>query len=257
MSTADADGDAVRVRVGPHTLRSSTWDRSTKGPGGRPLVLLNGLGMGLETWAPFRRALGHRPTVALDLPGTGGSSTPAFPPSIGELARATVGALDALGCEEFDLLGFSFGGTIAQELARTLPSRVVHLVLAATNWGVGSPLGNLTGFAAWCAANANAAAGLRAIGPWWQMLAVSTWSSWPWLGRLQQPTLVLAAADDQVVPLRAAEHIAATIPRATLVVVAGAGHGFLLDSAHVEVAARLVAEHLDDDEDVRDLEAHA
>jgi pimeloyl-ACP methyl ester carboxylesterase len=242
MSGADDEIDFLRVRVGPYAIRCSRH-----GDAGRTLLLLNGLGLGFETWEPFRRALLPRRSLALDLPGTGGSTTPMRPLTIAELGRITERVLDEVGEHQVDVLGFSFGGTVAQELARVAPARVAHLILAATNGGHGSPVGSPISIASWFASSGRRVFGRNVIGPWWQMLAVSAWSSWAWLDQLPQPTLVLAAGDDEVVPVAAARRLADELPNATLRVVERAGHGFLLD-ADAPRAAQLVTAFLAQDE---------
>src|SRR6185437_14609382 len=49
-----------------------------------------------------------------------------------DMARATIAFLTALGVDRIDLLGFSIGGFVAQEIALVRPTLVRHLVLAAT-----------------------------------------------------------------------------------------------------------------------------
>ena len=51
--------------------------------------------------------------------------------------------LDRLGYGEVDVLGYSFGGPVAQRLARRAPERVRRLVLAATTPGWGGVPGSL------------------------------------------------------------------------------------------------------------------
>jgi pimeloyl-ACP methyl ester carboxylesterase len=241
MSGADDEADTLRVRVGPYTIRCSR-----RGDTGRALLLLNGLGLGFETWEPFRRAVLPRRTLALDLPGTGGSTTPMRPLTIAELGRITERVLDEIGDDQVDVLGFSFGGIVAQELAHVAPARVARLILAATNGGHGSPIGNPASIANWLVSSGRRVFSRNALGPWWQMLAVSAWSSWAWLDQLPQPTLVLAAGDDEVVPIAAARRLAAELPNARLVVVERARHGFLLD-ADAPRAAQLVLDFLVED----------
>jgi len=201
------------------------------------------MGLALETWEPFRRAIHPHRSVALDLPGIGGSTMPIVPPTIASLARITADALDELGEDHVDVLGFSFGGAIAQELARLVPDRVTSLVLAATNWGCGSPVGQPASLARWWIKGA-LRPGTRLMGPWAQMLAISTWSSWSWMCRLPQPTLVLAGSDDDIVPVTTARMLATAIPNATLRILDGEGHAFLLHAA--PRAGRAVLDFLDE-----------
>ena len=110
---------------------------SVTGTEGRPLLLVNGVGANIEMWEPFRRSLGSRHTIAFDAPGTGGSSTPIRPLTMREIGTVTIGLLDALGYGAVDVLGYSFGGSIAQEIGAVDPSRIHRLVLAAAELWLG------------------------------------------------------------------------------------------------------------------------
>jgi pimeloyl-ACP methyl ester carboxylesterase len=240
---------------------------------GRPLLLVNGLGANVEMWEPFRRALGGRPTIAFDAPGTGGSGTPLRPWSMRKLASLAGALLDRLGIGEVDVVGYSFGGAVAQELARAEPARVRRVVLAATTCGWGgfppeplalaallSPARYYAGVAGHAFTRvafgdpetidlrrSDAAREARppsVVGYYWQALAMATWSSWPWLGELTQPVLVIAGAHDRVVPRRTAELLARRIPGGRLVVLPGAGHSFLLEE-DVDTVAAIVTGFLD------------
>src|SRR5262249_38127835 len=57
-----------------------------------------------------------------------------------------------------------------------------------------------------------------------QLLAHSAWSSLPWLGRLQVPTLVVTGDDDPLVPAANGAILAHAIPGARLLVAQGEGH---------------------------------
>src|SRR5262245_48450898 len=139
MSEPDHSARAQRVRVGSVSLRCSDAGGLTRAEE-RPLVLINGLGANLEMWAPLRRALGRRRrTIAFDAPGTGDSSTPLRPLTMRELGKLTLDLLDALAVDDVDVLGYSFGGAVAQEVARAAdPGRIHRLVLAATTCGWGA-----------------------------------------------------------------------------------------------------------------------
>ena len=62
-----------------------------------------------------------------------------------------------------------------------------------------------------------------------QLYAIAGWSSMPWLHTLRQPTLVLAGDDDPIIPLVNGRIFAWRIPDATLHVVPGGGHLFILE----------------------------
>ena len=247
---------------------------SLEGTVGRPLLLVNGLGANIEMWAPFRAALGRRRTIAFDAPGTGDSTTPSRPFTMRELARVAFGLLDTLGVEEIDLLGYSFGGAIAQEMARAAPARIQRMVLAASTcgWGAlpGDPVALVTlltparyyfGPATTATtaffgdgaprdfATADAARLERPPDPFgyaWQLAAALGWSSLGWLHRVSVPTLVLGAERDRMVHPSTARLLARRLPDARLHVVSGAGHFFLLRE-HDETTAKVIETFLDDD----------
>ena len=98
---------------------------------GPPAVLLHGLGLSREVFAPLLPALaGQRRVIRLDLRGHGASPAPdpAEPYSHHEDVLAT---LDAMGLEQVDVVGLSLGGGVAVDLALAYPSRVRRLALLA------------------------------------------------------------------------------------------------------------------------------
>ena len=153
------------------------------------------------------------------------------------------------------MLGYSWGGPLAQQLTHDAPSRVRSLVLAATTPGLGGshpPRGALMatparyysrtylrvvapivfGSDSTAADAASGEARLRRP-PWLlgysqQLYAISGWSSKRWLHRLNVPTLVLTASRDPLSPQRNAKILTRSIPSAQLRVVNG-GHLFLLE----------------------------
>jgi pimeloyl-ACP methyl ester carboxylesterase len=227
-----------------------------------PLLLLMGVGGNTEMWHPLRDLLGaHRTTVAFDVPGTGRSSTPPVPlpmPLIGLIAARV---LDHAGINQADVLGVSWGGLLAQQIALAHRGRARRLVLANTHFGVASvPAGpralrtllstrryrNADAFADALASfggDGSGAAGLRGHvearlahpptqrGYWFQMLSISVWSSLPLLPFLRRPTLLLAGDGDPAVPAVNARIMARLLPDAELHVVPGGGHLMLFDRA--------------------------
>jgi pimeloyl-ACP methyl ester carboxylesterase len=99
---------------------------------GPPLILLHGLGVTHETWAPTIEALaaGWR-VIAPDLPGHGRSSKPDAPYTIDFFAGIVRSLGRALDVEQAVVIGNSMGGRIAIELAIAYPRFVRGLVLAA------------------------------------------------------------------------------------------------------------------------------
>jgi poly(3-hydroxyalkanoate) depolymerase len=230
---------------------------------GDPLLLVPGLGNNCEMWAPFMQQLPNRRIIRLDAPGSGLSSTPAYPITVPALAQLLVSVLDDRGIERADVVGFSYGGAVAQQLAFDHPTRVRRLVLAATNCGIGSVPG-------WMPAVTGLATPIRYYSPSFfdrtaaatfggvtardssvrrrmiearctnrpaldgyalQLLGIFGWSSWHFLPHIPHQTLVITGDEDPLVPVANARMLAARIPNATLEIVEGAGHLFLWDDA--------------------------
>jgi len=91
---------------------------------GDPLLLINGLGSNVEMCAALEERLARTArTIAFDSPGFGRSRAHPTPLTISPLARLAVATLDRLGHDRIDVLGFSLGGLVAQQLDRR---RVPH-----------------------------------------------------------------------------------------------------------------------------------
>ena len=102
-------------------------------PAELPLVMLQHFRGNLDNWD---RALtdglaAEREVILVDYAGVG-SSTGEPSHTIASTARQMIAFADALGLVEIDLLGFSIGGFVAQEIALVRPTLVRRLVLAAT-----------------------------------------------------------------------------------------------------------------------------
>ncbi|MDQ3325174.1 MAG: alpha/beta hydrolase [Actinomycetota bacterium] len=206
---------------------------------GEPLLLLNGLARPLESWQPFANALTGRTLVSFDTPGSGRSRTPLLPLSIPGLARVAVSVIDAAGLGAVDVLGFSYGGVVAQQLAVHAPTRVRRLILVSTSCGVGATPGSQdalralrppSGASSWPRSDA--------VGTLWHSMAVSSWSSIPFLGVIRAPVLVVSGARDRVVPPANSALLARRIPGAELVLLP-AGHD-LQRAGAASVLARAV-----------------
>ena len=101
--------------------------------GGIPVLLLHGFGADLNSWMFTQPALADgRRTIALDLPGHGGSTKDAGAGDAGALAGAVEAALSALDLERVHLVGHSMGGAVAASVAARRPDRVATLTLIAT-----------------------------------------------------------------------------------------------------------------------------
>jgi poly(3-hydroxyalkanoate) depolymerase len=269
---SETDWNVTYVAAGDLRLRVG---RRGTGP---PLLLITGIGAHLEMWAPFAGLAGDRELIAFDPPGAGLSPRPRWPLSMRSLARVVAQLLDALELERVDVLGYSFGGALAQEFARRAPDRVRRLVLCATGPGLGgSPPRPLAALMLATPARyyhprllaltvphiaggrtarepqllaEQAAARLSQrpdpLGYAYQLWAGLGWSSLPWLHRVQHQTLIVAGEQDPTVPLRNARMLAARLPHARLHVVKGGGHLFLLDEP--QNAAPAIRAFLDEDD---------
>jgi poly(3-hydroxyalkanoate) depolymerase len=244
-----------RVRAGGLDLRVG---RRGSGP---PLLLLTGIGANIEMWQPFGRLMRGREVIALDAPGTGLSERPRYPLRMGGLARVVATLMDELSLASSDVLGYSFGGLLALELAHRAPEKVRRLVLCATAQGLPvvppNPLPALMlmtparyyhprllrlmiphiagGRTRRDPALLELQAGARLLRPpqllgyTFQLYAASGWTSVPWLRSVTQPALIIAGDDDPIIPLANPRIMARLMPAAQLRVVAGGGHLFLID----------------------------
>ena len=229
---------------------------------GRPLLLITGIGAHLEMWAPLARYASGLELIGFDPPGAGMSQRPRLPMRMSGLAAVVERLMDESGLDRVDVLGYSWGGGLAQELARRAPDRVGRLVLCATGPGLGGTPAASAGRAD--ARHAGALlppAAARPERPVHRRRADGDASAARWQprrptgcgghptcsatrfsctrspgGRACRGCTVCAsrrwwspANEDPSVPLGNARLLAARIPNARLHVVKGGGHLFLLD----------------------------
>jgi len=100
---------------------------------GTPLVLLQHFRGNLDNWDPAlidALAPGRR-VVTFDNAGVGGS-TGTTPGTIRQMATDAIAFLDAMDLAEVDVIGFSIGSFVAQEIALIRPAAVHRLVLASS-----------------------------------------------------------------------------------------------------------------------------
>src|SRR3954463_10542204 len=98
-----------------------------------PLIGLQHFRGNLDSWDPalVDRLAQDREVILLDNRGVAGS-TGVVPDNVTDMARDALAFIDALGLKEVDILGFSLGGYVAQELTLLRPRLVRRLVLAGT-----------------------------------------------------------------------------------------------------------------------------
>ena len=255
-------------KVGGRTLKVArwNWERVGQAP---PLLFFNGIGTNCETVAPLAEALSERPFITFDMPGIGGSLDPIMPYNPVTIACLADAVMERFGLAEADVMGVSWGGGIAQQMALQNPARVRRLVLAATNAGVVMVPGPATATVAlfdprrltdpdFMAGGFKAVYGdivgrdqahlarfkaPSAIGYAYQLLAMAGWTSAPFLPLLRPPTLVLSGDADDIVPLANAHLLHSLIPGSKLEIVRGGGHMFLL--SHGPETVQLLRNFLD------------
>jgi pimeloyl-ACP methyl ester carboxylesterase len=205
---------------------------------GYPLVLINGIGTDCEMWGSAERILAASSrTIVFDSPGTGRSETPLLPRSIPALARIICALLDELGHERVDLVGFSFGGALAQQLAKDAPDRVRRLGLISTFCGWGATGGDP---GALRRVVADGRTVRNPLGSSYQLWALAGWSSLPWLSKVIAPTLVVAGTHDEFVPVTNAAQLARHLPNSSLHLLPGEQHLCMFDPAGA--GSRLLAD---------------
>jgi pimeloyl-ACP methyl ester carboxylesterase len=239
---------------------------------GPPLVLVMGYRLNSTAWpASFIEQLARRFTViTLDNRGTGQSDKPVEGYAIDNMARDVAGLLDELRIPRAHILGYSMGGTIAQEFVRQFPDRVAGLVLCATTCGgpraiyappsvmrvmreldglkpeeIARQIWKVTYAAGYLEKHRELAEDqmrreiaaptpLHAADLQFQALAEFDCSGM--LPNIKAPTLVLTGDLDQLVAPQNSRIIAGLIPGASLIIIPGCGHRVLWEATDECVA---------------------
>ncbi|WP_339696338.1 alpha/beta hydrolase [Celeribacter baekdonensis] len=237
--------------------------RETGPRGGIPLVLLNHWGATLDNFDP-RIVDGFAAThhvIAVDYRGIGASGGSA-PVTIDEMARDAIALIHALGHQTVDLMGFSLGGMVAQDVALKAPELVRKLILTGTGPAGGEGIAKV-GAVSWpliikglltfrdpktylfFTSTTNGRSAARAFiartkerkngrdkGPTpraflRQLKAIHAWGrqSPQDLIRIRIPVLVANGENDIMVPTPNSHDMARRIPGAELVIYPDAGHG--------------------------------
>ena len=237
---------------------------------GRPLMLLHGFRT-IDPRAPFLDLLAAQvDVIAPSHPGFGASARPDGFETIYDLTHFYLDLLEALPQPRVTVVGFSFGGWLAAELAAACCHRIEKLVLVDA---LGIKLGDretvdiLDIFNTAPAEvtrrrwhdparhapdhDAMSDAELATVARNWESLSLYGWHPYMynprlayWLGRIAVPTLVLWGESDGIVPVPYGRAYAGLIPGARFVPIARAGHHPELEQP--EIFARHVLDFLKD-----------
>lgn len=256
--------------------------RVTGEQSGVPVIFLNHLAGVLDDWDPrVVDGVGSKHwVVTFDNRGVGASGG-ATPQTVEEMADDAIGFIRSLGFDEVDLLGFSLGGAVAQEVTLKAPSLVRRLILAGTGpaGGVGiadipalayrSQLRSLLTFrdirtylffTSTLNGREQAKKFLKRVNERKsdrdksislasfrsQLKAIRRYGlqDTPDLSRIRQPVLVANGESDSMVPSVNSAHLALGIPNAKLVLYKDAGHGgvFQYHSEFVDEVLRFLGD---------------
>jgi pimeloyl-ACP methyl ester carboxylesterase len=233
------------------------------------VVFMHGAGMDHTVWALLARWFAHHgfAVLAPDLPGHGRSEGAALT-SIADMAKWAAALIEAAGAHNARIIGHSMGSLIALELAAQQPQRVAALGLVATAdampvapdllnaarandpaaidmvsvWGYGqrAGLGGSLAPGAWMFGNGVRLlqrsrpgvlfADLAACNDYRDGSAAS--------GKIKAPATLVLGERDLMTPAKAGRQLAAALPKARTVVLAGAGH-MLMSERPDEVLAAL------------------
>lgn len=241
---------AKKVKVGDIDVAYKIFGK------GKPLLLIAGSGASMDMWDPkvLKQLSTNHAVIIFDNRGKGQTSVGTIKNmTMSQFANDTVGLIDALGIRKpIDILGVSFGGFIAQELALLHPENVDRLIIYASdcNGKIAVPsrpapfattpieqakiVADMIFPQQWKKEHPNYVSympivpipSLRAIQLEGQ--AISTWKgTCDRLSSISKSTLVIVGTDDVIVPPAYSLTLVEKIPGAWLVQIKGGGHGLM------------------------------
>jgi pimeloyl-ACP methyl ester carboxylesterase len=251
--------------------------RSTGAADSPPLLALQHFRGNLDNWDPalIDALAGGRRVITFDNRGVA-ASTGRAPSTIAQMARDAIEFIDALGVTEVDLLGFSIGSFVAQEIALVRPAAVRSVVLASSapqgasemhGWApdvigaVGKPKTSADEYLSvfFTQSHASHAAGQEVVGRIYGARTIDRDDDTDWQTRLAQydavcawgepnhsllervsaidkPVFVANGDSDPMILPRYSHLLAGLIPGATLKIYPDSAHGFLFQH-HEEFVA--------------------
>ncbi|HZD34321.1 MAG TPA: alpha/beta hydrolase [Nitrososphaeraceae archaeon] len=122
---------ARKVRVGDIDIAYKTLGE------GEPILLVNPAQADMNTWDPsiLENLSSNHTVILFDNRGVGNTTSGNRPFSIQQFTDDTAGLLDSLNIQKADVLGYSLGSFIAQQLTVTQPEKVNRLILLASSCG--------------------------------------------------------------------------------------------------------------------------
>lgn len=233
---------------------------------GAPLLLIPGFGTGLWIWFKQVPAFAKKfRTLTFDPRGISRSLAPDEPITIRTIADDAAKLLRALSLGSAHILGASFGGFVAQEFALRYPQMTKSLLLCCTSFGgprhVAPSVETLQALASTKGLNTQERVRenlLLAFSPWFieehreevervielraqnfvpehaylhQLQAALAFNTEERVSQVKAPTLVLTGDADTIVPPENSRNLAALIPHARLVTIAGGSHTFFIEQA--------------------------
>lgn len=222
-----------------------------------PLLVLNGIGVTVDAMHTLIGSFDGRDVIAFDIPQANYSNNGCKRIGMRRYATLTNDLVNQLGHSSVDILGYSWGGALAQEFVRRFPERCNKLVLVATSPGhmmvPGRGFFSLKGLKLksflsprallemaagpgskslikenWKLGNSTKTGFSNTAVYVQQAQALIGWSSLPWLNKIKSKTLIVHAKDDQLVSSLNARILSRLIPDAQLVLSEKGGHLFLL-----------------------------
>jgi pimeloyl-ACP methyl ester carboxylesterase len=132
QDTAYATANTQHAQVGDINIAYKMFGQ------GKPILLISGIGQTKEAWEPSllsNLVATNHTVIVFDNRGIGETTVGTKLFSIEQFANDTAGLLDALHIEKADVLGYSLGSLVAQELSLNYPQKVDRLVLHGTSCG--------------------------------------------------------------------------------------------------------------------------
>ncbi|HVX75474.1 MAG TPA: alpha/beta fold hydrolase [Bradyrhizobium sp.] len=230
-----------------HPVIGGTKIRMFSGGAGQPIVFLHGAA-GLSVWTPFFQALSESYDLRVpEHPGFGQSDNPAWLNSVSDLALFYLDFLEAEKLEGVHLIGNSFGGWIAAELASRDASRLESLTLIGPaglkpsepspdifRWSYQDSIRKLFHNPAIAERMLSQPPSLEQVASQMKnQTTVTRLGAKPhlhnpdlsrWLSRIHKPTHIVWGAHDQVLSASTAEIWKKHIPDAKVTIIQDAGH---------------------------------